>query len=237
MHFLKLNFRVLFIISLNIYTAFAGYVGSNGNTFEEFNSIYEFVNLNIGNCPQNIKLVIEIKEDNFSRFNGEKNQIIMAKDPQDKDFKMILAHETSHICLFNKTNGASNMEKFRFIDEGLADIIGGRYIGGEKSYKKKVIQTAYQRYSKKRISFKEIQQWHQFFGISPHVNYDAYRVGASFVYFLTENYGKQKFNDFLTELGKTHSLNNAIQKVYKIDTGIEDLWRNYINHAYVNSTL
>ncbi|MBC86727.1 MAG: hypothetical protein CL677_06060 [Bdellovibrionaceae bacterium] len=213
---------------------FARYVDKNGEKKEQFKSIYSFVNKHVGSCPKKIFFGHDKRKDGFSRFKGATATVTMAKPPEHENFKMILAHETSHICLFNKTNGASNTEPFRFFDEGLADIIGGRFVGGESNYKKKAFSKAKAWNKEGKVSFSKVQKWNDYFGNPPDVDFGAYMVGATFVYFILDSFGKDTLELFLIDIGKTKSLKITIKNIFDMNQDhFEKLWLKYIEEAEI----
>lgn len=223
-------FICLLISSFFSYPSKAGgFIDKDGKKLKQYDNVWNFVNKEVGDCPKKVIFKLDVKKNSFSRFNGYPPRVILAKKPEHKNFKMVLAHETAHVCLYNKTKKMSNKEQFRFFDEGLADMIGGGFVGGEKLYKKKAFKRAQKKLQERQISFDLVQNWKSYFGSPPKVNYDAYMVGATFNYYVIEKYGRSKLNQFFISIGNTQSLKDSILKTFKVSpVEFETKWLEYI---------
>jgi hypothetical protein len=221
------SFVVFFILSHSIIAG--NFVDKNGKILPEHTAIWDFVNKEVGDCPRKITFKDDSDGDGVSRFVGNPPQVMMGKPSDHPKFKMILAHETSHICLFNKTGGMSNQERFRFFDEGLADIIGGRFVDVDKWYKKLAFERTKKKLSQGKVSFHLVQKWKEYFGTQLNVDYDAYMVGATFNFFLEEEYGPSKQQKFFRSIAKTQTLAKSINQTFGIEIAeFEKKWTAYI---------
>ena len=152
-----------------------------------------------------------------------------------KNKNELLVHEMCHLALYNLTKQNSMKEEFRFFDEGFAEIMG-RQIGEPNElneYKKQSIQKAKKELKNKGISFQKVQKWNKFFGDFNNANakldWSAYDVGASFVFFILDTYSKDKLYDFFVSVSKTSNLAKSILEVFsKKESEFEVEWKNYI---------
>lgn len=229
---------LIFLFAYSSILTYAGeFVDESGKKLSQYSPVWKLINNFLGTCPNKIILKLDIKNGSFSRFNGKPPRIIMTKSPDHKNFKMILAHETSHVCLFQKTQEMSNKEQFRFFDEGLADILGRRLTSRERWYKKTAFKKAKAKALNGKLSFKLVQKWKKYFGSPPNVDFEAYMVGATFIYFITEKFGKSKLDNFFISIGRTQSLQKSIKEAFgKSILDFEKEWINYVKSDGTNNS-
>ena len=156
---------------------------------------------------------------------------------EHKNKEELLTHEICHLCLYSLTKGNSNKKEFRFLDEGLAEIVGRQIAEPTEleQYKKKSIQTTKEKIKNEGVSLEKIQQWTVYFG-DPKIkalDWSAYMVGSSFVFFILDNYQKDKLYDFFVSISKTRNLEKSIFETFsKNGSDFEKEWLRYV-HVYV----
>lgn len=208
------------------------FVSLEGERVENLEQIWEHVNNTIGSCPDKIKYRVDTSKKTFSRFKGQPPLVVLNQKDSDDQLEMVLSHETSHVCLFAKTKGASNLERFRFIDEGLANIIGGQAVNARKEYRTKSLKVAKKLLNTMGISFTKVQAWTKYFGRPPKADFDAYNVGSTFIFFIEESYGKERVEKFYLKIGEHRDLGKAVREAFGIS--LEELEKNWL--AYIRSS-
>jgi len=200
-----------------------------GNSLEKNNPIWNAVNKELrGYCPSEI--TVNYIDGNTSKFHPSNNAVSLNMRAIRYNYTTVLAHESAHLCLFNLTNGASNKNEFRFIDEGLASIIGAQAGKDFSSYEKQSLVTAKMKLEDGQISFTKIQNWKEYFGTPPKADYNAYKVGSSFVIFFKEKYGQDAFFSFLKDLGQTQNLKLSLQNTIQKDSKeVETEWQRFLS--------
>lgn len=172
--------------------------------------------------------VITISENYLTNKLREERPIYEYKNQRE-----LLTHEMCHLSLYNLTNHQSMRECFRFLDEGLAEIIGRQIAEPNELelYKIKSINSAKNQIQ--NLSFKKVQKWDEFFGAfdSPQKNWDAYEVGVSFIFFIFDTYSKEKLYELFISISKTENLSKSVFEVFgKNETEFEKEWRTYVVH-------
>lgn len=177
--------------------------------------------------PQQVKIVFT--NAGVSRFDTENFLILLDKKIfQDRGAELI-AHETSHLCLFLLTKGMSNQEKFRFMDEGFAEIISHEILGNLDQYKRSFLLGAAIQLKKSNISITKVQNWSVYFGNSQSANWYAYDVGASFNFYIKDQYNEKKLKALFIDFGKTKNLELSTKNILgKNISEIEVSWKDYL---------
>jgi hypothetical protein len=184
-----------------------------------------------GHMPQ--KVDVKITGRNTSGFNTSKMQITVSTKYIGSRMADTLAHETSHLALYNLTNGQSIQTKFRFIDEGMATVMATRTAEDPNIKKQKVMTSAEKNRRKGRLHFASAARWKQFFG-NPNTNFNnldwsAYDVGASFVYYIIDNYSEEELYTFCLSLGETKDFKASIQLVFGVSSAeMQKSWNKYV---------
>jgi len=161
-----------------------------------------------------------------SRYN---NRIIIDRQSYRHQGGLIIAHETSHVCLNLLTNGASSKEQFRFLDEGFAEIISNRIAGNLEQYKTYALYIAALQLRKGNLSFAKAQKWSSYFGGPKAGKRHAYEVGASFVFFVMDRFGEKKLKRLFIAIGSSHDFAAAAQSTLgKTVAALEADWRKYL---------
>ncbi|OFZ55999.1 MAG: hypothetical protein A2428_08595 [Bdellovibrionales bacterium RIFOXYC1_FULL_54_43] len=205
------------------------YFDDTGTPLPQYEPIYQKLEaIYPGSVPE--KIVIVFTDDTASRFDTKHNRILLSRKHFAQIPTYLIAHESSHLCLFRLTRGASIQERFRFFDEGYASIVGHRIAGNIDSYKhNESLPTAAVQHMSGNVNFVKVQDWKSYFGGSYNANFYAYPVGASFDFFLIDTYGQQALDQFFLSIGSTQDLESTFQALFhKSASEIERAWLSYL---------
>jgi hypothetical protein len=179
------------------------------------------------------RITVRYTADDSSRFNVDRSEVSLSVRHFDRGITAVLAHETSHLALARMTGGASVKERFRFLDEGLACVLERRIGGGFKRYRHRALAVAARRNRAHGLSFAEVRRWSTYFERKR--DFDAYRVGASFVLFLVERHGEKKLWAMLRDLKRTQSLSRSARKVLGVGLpALQTQWRRYLTTVKID---
>lgn len=202
--------------------AVAHFVGTDGKPWPQFEPTWDALRKVYGDAmPPRVTIAV-FEEGGGGYFDTEHNTINLTRSYLEKMGAELVAHETSHLCLAVLTQGASATEHFRFIDEGLAEILGRRSSGRGEQYRTEVLAAAAKEARKGNVTFAKVQRWSEYFGDwqvsagpgpSRPRNWGAYLVGASFDFFLMERYGESKFMALLADIGRSRDLDASLKQV------------------------
>lgn len=191
--------------------------------WQELHQFYE------NDLPTLIK--VKYHDDRFSGFEPPDKLWISNnhKKPRSR-YHGVVKHESSHIGTYKMTEGASYTNRFRFLDEGLADVL--MHEKKENNHREKCASTSKNFLTKGRISLELVMDWKIYFG-DPYgtgtVDFNAYSVGSNFIYFITDTFGKKKVKRFFKRLNKKVNLNELFLKEFRLDIlQIEEEWKKYI---------
>ena len=201
-----------------------------GKPVEELDYIWQELHQFYGDdLPTPIK--VKYHDDRFSGFEPPNKLWISNnhKEPSSRHYGVV-KHESSHIGNYKTTEGASYTNRFRFIDEGLADVL--RYENQGTSHRDKCAATSKKFLNDGKISLELVMDWKVYFG-DPYgtgaVEFDAYSIGANFIYFIIDTFGKNTVKEFLEKLNKKVSLNQVFLEEFGLDmVQIEEEWKKYI---------
>ncbi|OFZ24595.1 MAG: hypothetical protein A2381_13950 [Bdellovibrionales bacterium RIFOXYB1_FULL_37_110] len=205
------------------------YIDQNKKPLLDYQVIGEKVEKIYG-VKLNRPVTVIFKETPGGRFNCESNEIfINQNDPLQKKL-VTIAHETSHLMHCQITNNKSTNEELRFVDEGLASIIGQRITGDEDSYKAQTKEESALERDKGNVSFELVKKWKKYFGTGNIAtsNWKAYRVGSSFIYYLIYKYGEGTPFDFLKYLERSSFQEALLKTTGNSEQEIEVAWLEYI---------
>ncbi|MFZ4713724.1 MAG: hypothetical protein ACOYL6_08440 [Bacteriovoracaceae bacterium] len=167
----------ILVVSCSSISNRSGYLDDSGNPISKYDQIFSRVNaIFAGNCPSPI--IVKQNDKPQSEFRVRRSTILLGTNALGKREEMVLAHETTHLCLAQITKGTSNLERFRFFDEGFASIVGGNF---SSEYRNRALSVASKKARKGEVSFALVQKWSKYFGDPPNADYEAYEVGASFI--------------------------------------------------------
>lgn len=211
-----------------------GYVDASGLPLSSQNQILRQLNtLFSGSCPQVITITPGSKHQ--SEFHVRTSTIELGTDAEKRGETMVLTHETTHLCMARLTHGASTAEHYRFYDEGFASIVGGGY---STVYKERALATASKKARKGEVSFAAVQKWSEYFGEPPKANYEAYDVGASFIFFAQDTYGKEKLFTFFRATGNDRTLDAACKSAFgEPSEVVEQKWIAYLGKVVADPAL
>lgn len=186
----------------------------------------------MGKCPKIIHVVHATGS--TSQFHPPTSTIRIDQHSFKNNYETVVAHETSHLCLVNLTNGLSNTEGHRFYDEGLASIIGAENGNNIEAFKKRSLVVAAKKAKKNEVAFSKVQKWRTYFGDPPDADWNAYLVGSSFIFFLIDHYGENKLPKFFSEVGNNKNWETAIQKTFGISSlDLEEKWLDYLREVKI----
>lgn len=211
----------------------AHYIDVTETKLSQYNSIWQLVNDKLrGSCPETI--TVKYPDMPASLFLPMENSVLI--NPRDRKFNhdTTLAHVTAHLCVFHLTHGGMRFEPFRFIDEGMASVIGAQANNTIAAYRTMSMVLAKRKIAKKQLTFDAITKWRTFFGTGNAIDYDAYYIGANFIFFIDESFGVDKRFELLASIEKTKSLEKSIAEVYEMPLAdMENKWREYVVKNYI----
>ena len=207
----------------------AHFIGDDGTQLIEFESVWKSLQ-NYYESAMPARVTISFFDNKgVSKFNPQRNQILLDRTGFQARGNNVIAHETSHLCLYQLTKGASNEEEFRFMDEGFAKIIENRFAGSIEQYKRQSLITAAIQLKNNNVSLQAVQKWSLYFGGPEAGRWWAYEVGASFDFFIIDQYGELKLKDLFKDIGKFHNLGISIRRVFnKSAADLESEWKAYL---------
>ena len=193
--------------------AMTHFVGDDGKQWFEYETIWNKLRDFYGHAmPPQITIKFTDAR-GVSRFNPKKNWILINRQGYQKEGVRVIAHEASHLCLNLLTNGASNQEQFRFMDEGFDQAL----------------PTAALQLQKGNLSFAKIEKWSKYFG-GPYMDrWYAYEVGASFDFFIIDKFGEEKLKELFIAIGSSRDFTIAVHKTLgKTLDVLEADWKTYL---------
>jgi hypothetical protein len=213
------------------------YFDINQNSLEQYESVWSTLHKYFGDkIPK--KIIIEYKEGMSSKFDCESNRIFLSLNHLANSPIKVIAHETSHLALCNLTKGTNLFERFRFFDEGFANIMGAQATNSQDKYKKIALNIAAIQYQKENVSFSKVQDWSSYYQNSSARYMHSYHVGASFIYYLIDSYGERSLYDFFVDIGNTKDLGLTFRNLFnKTTVEIENEWMNYLKKIHVDPSL
>lgn len=149
----------------------------------------------------------------------------------------VIAHESCHLCLANLTKGASTREKFRFFDEGFAEVFENLTMKRFEAYKEEALTVAAAQHRRRNVSFARVQKWSEYYGDpETKTNFYAYPVGASFDLFIMDHFGKDRLLAFFKDIGETGDLARTVRNVLGSDLPeLEAKWLRYLEEVDVST--
>jgi len=185
-----------------------------------------------GACPDVIH--VKFTQSSTSQFHPPTSTIKIDPGSAKENLEVVLAHESSHLCMANLTKDFSNTEPFRFFDEGFASIMGAEAVGQAEVYKKQALATSAQYARHGKVKFEMIQKWKEYFGIPPEADWNAYQVGSSFIFFARDAFGAEKVREFFGAVGQSGDLDKALLSSFKCSkSSFESEWIKYLSNIKI----
>jgi hypothetical protein len=153
----------------------------------------------------------------------------------------IVAHESTHLCNYNLTQGASVTNSLRFVDEGFAETMGYLIAGQADWYRTYALAVAEQEMQQGRVSLAQVQDWSAYFGASGSPastrNWRAYQVGSSFDFMIEDTKGAAGLRAFFEDLGNSQDLGATVQNLFSVTASeIEAEWVAYLEKVDVDTS-
>jgi len=203
-----------------------------GNTLERLEPVYARLQGFYGTSMP-ARITVRYTDRDHSVFDPDTSSVGIAVEHLTRaapPAESTIAHESSHLALYTLTHGASALERFRFIDEGLAYILAARVTDEIESFRAKALAKAAAAHQQRTIDFALVQAWDSYGSRQAHSeNPDAYAVAASFVFFLLDEGDENQFREFLVGLGRSTDLEAALRETYGMSRQeAEARWQGYL---------
>jgi hypothetical protein len=205
------------------------------NTMEWLEPVYARLQCFFGTSMP-ARITVRYHDRDHSMFDPNTSSVAIAREHLNRD-KSSIAHESSHLALHTLTQGASTLERFRFIDEGMAYILAAWATDESETFRAKALARAAAAHQERPTEFARVQAWDSY-GSRPvqaqmAVPY-AYAVGASFVFFLLEEGDEKQLREFLVGLGRSADLEAALWETYGMSQqDAEARWQGYLEQIKV----
>ena len=208
----------------------AHYVDTNGAPLPQWEFIWGQLHDYFGASTPD-RITVEYWSGSTNQFSPSNEKIRL--NPAGDTAKTV-AHESTHLCMFNLTQGASDTNAFRFFDEGFAEITGDSIAGEGDWYKAYALAVAASESQVGKVSFAQVQDWASYYGSSGSDvntrNWKAYQVGSSFDYMMQDVHGAAALRAFFVDIGTTLDLGVTFQNVLaKTPDEVEQEWHAYLN--------
>jgi hypothetical protein len=177
---------------------------------------------------------INIYGDKSSRFNCSTDEVFISKQRMKYElvYRRTIGHEASHLALCRLTKKASILEEFRFFDEGFANIMGSRVDKDDSNYKKIALNTTRYYLENHNLSLDRVAAWKSYFcdkGRDQICNYNTYRIGSSFVFFIIDEWSEKVLYSFFEAIGKSRNFSTAVKTIFQMPVNLfEKRWFKYI---------
>lgn len=185
------------------------------------------------------RIAVRYHDLDHSMFDPSTSSVAIAREHVDRPVRSrsAIAHETSHLALHALTLGASALERFRFIDEGMAYILAAWATDESETFRAKALARAAAAHREGSTDFARVQAWDSYGSRRVQAQLEApyaYAVGASFVFFLLEEGDEQQLRDFLVGLGRSADLEAALRETYAMsEQEAEARWQGYLERIDV----
>jgi hypothetical protein len=209
-----------------------------GNTLEQLEPAYARLQAFYGTSMP-ARITVRYTDRDHSLFHANTSSVSIAIEHLARPARQpeaTIAHETSHLALHALTHGASSLERFRFIDEGLAYMLAARVTDEGETFRAKALAKAAAAHQERTIDFARVQAWDSYGSRRAHAeNPNAYAVGASFVFFLLDERDEKQLHEFLVALGRTTDLDAALRETYGMSgQEAEARWQRYLGRIKVD---
>jgi len=208
-----------------------------GNTLERLEPVYARLQGFYGTSMP-ARITVRYTDSDRSMFDPDTSSVAIAVEHLTRaapSGESTIAHESSHLALHALTQGASVLERFRFIDEGVAYILAARATDEGEPFRAKALAKAAAAHQERTIDFARVQAWDSYGARQVHAeNPNAYAVGASFVFFLLDEGDEKQFREFLVGLGRSTDLEAALRETYGMSQQeAEARWQGYLGRSKV----
>jgi hypothetical protein len=184
-------------------------------------------------------IVVDHSSGTTSRFHPQDQSIVLGSGMDRID---VVAHESTHLCNYNLTNGVSVANGFRFLDEGFAEIMEYNVQEEGDWYKTYALMVAQQENQAGNVSFAKVQDWSSYFkngapNSDSHTwNWRAYQVGSSFEFLIMDTKGgEDALRSFLIDIGNTKDIDTTFRNVFaSTSSGLEKEWQAYLNQVQID---
>ncbi len=211
----------------------ARYVDADGNTLERYDDLWRQLARFYG-ATQPGAIAVHFAPGGPSRFDAAQATVTLSLGAlRGRSLRPVLAHESSHLFLAALTGGASTLEGFRFVDEGVASLLEHQVAADEAVWKVQALGGTAERLRAAPFGLAELQRWSAFFGDGgERSDYGAYDVGASFVLFVRAEHGDARLVELLRAIGATRSLDAASrQALGRPLAELEAAWLAYLRRV------
>jgi hypothetical protein len=180
------------------------------------------------------RVVVNFIDGDGGYFDTSGDEVHLSKSLFAQGPTLLLAHETSHLCLGHLTRGASAEEAFRFLDEGFAEIVSHRIAGELDEYKQEALPQAGVQRRKGNVTFEKVEAWSSYFGnwkgpIPTNPSPYAHLVGASFDFMVIDRFGQATLLELFRSVGRTRSLEQSAQLVlHEQLQQLQEDWQAYL---------
>jgi hypothetical protein len=214
----------------------AHYVDADGSVLDEYDALWAQLS-RFYQSPRPATIHVRRRPSGTSMFDVPSSTVLIsAASLHGGPERPTIAHESSHLFLAEITAAASTLDAFRFIDEGLACVIEHEVGGGIDAYRDRALRRAAGRLREGPITFERVQRWSTYFGTPERgLDFGAYDVGASFVFFVRDTWGDGRLLDLLRALGVTRSLESAVERsLGRPLPEVEAAWIAYVGRVPVS---
>ncbi len=186
------------------------------------------------------RIVVEFTESEFSRFDARRDRILIRLGYSPSQVMAKIAHESAHLAAHNLTNGYSTQNRFRFIDEGFASVFEGFVAGKANDFKQHALAVAAHQQRVGNVRLHLVQDWLRYWGDwrkgKGQQTLYAYPVGASFVYFLIDQYGAESPFRLMKAIGETGNFDAATRiSLQRSAQEIEAGWIGYLQAVKITA--
>jgi len=208
-----------------------------GNTLEQLEPVYAQLQGFFGTSMP-ARITVRYTDRDHSVFDPNTSSVGIALEHVERaapPVESTIAHESSHLALHSLTQGASVLERFRFVDEGVAYILAARVADESEPFRAKALAKAAAAHQEGTIDFARVQAWNSYGARQVHAeNPNAYAVGASFVFFLLDEGDENQLREFLVGLGRSTDLDAALRETYGMSgQEAEARWQGYLGRIKV----
>ncbi len=212
------------------------YFNNSGDPLPRWDFIWDRLSAYFGSSTPD-RITVEHWDGAASRFFPRTDTIYLNASGDKVD---VVAHESTHLCNHNLTSGASSTNRFRFLDEGFAEIMGCA-VAGNDGYKDYALAVAKEEHQKGNVSFALVQNWATYFGTSESapstLNWRAYQVGSSFEYMVEDTRGADVLHSLFVDIGVTRDLATTIKNVlFSTESAVEQEWKDYLDRVEVDAS-